>query len=177
VSSMGVPPMFAEDVHGQTCSELAEEKDCNTHGRDGDPKRDESRLGTHAHATEPQGGTPNGGGDELCGTKPIDGGVSSLRSEVASVLPTSDFPLSASAEPSASGTPNADGKQACETNPIPEPNSAPKRTPPEPPRPRMYPNTAKEMTYDFGLRRWVMSDGTSLRKEDAHEHVMSGNLL
>ena len=33
-------------------------------------------------------------------------------------LPTSNFPLPTSDEPSASGTPNADGKQSCETKPI-----------------------------------------------------------
>ena len=62
-SSMGVPPMTFQDIHGQDARA--------TPGRDGDPKRDESRLGTHAHATKPEGETPNGGGDESCETKPM----------------------------------------------------------------------------------------------------------
>ena len=122
VSSMGVPPMTVGDTHGQACSEPAEGDGCDTHGQacpelaEGDAR---AAHGRDAHATEPEGGTPNGGGDE-----------------------------------------------SCETNPIPETDSAPKKTPAEPPRPRMYPNTAREMTYDFGLRRWVWT-GYALANKDS----------
>ena len=97
--------------------------------------------GQDARATEPpDGGTP----DESRETNPIAVGANE------------------------GGTPKGGKarKQSCETNPIREPDSAPKKTPAEPPRPRMYPNTAKEMTYDFGLRRWVWT-GYALAGKDS----------
>jgi hypothetical protein len=46
------------------------------HGQDGDPKRDSSRLGTHAHATRPPaGGTASPARGQLCETNPIRAGA------------------------------------------------------------------------------------------------------
>ena len=107
------------------------------------------------------GSTPNGadGQEQTCETNPICPGVSSVKSEVAGARSALSEEVGRGRpthpEPPEGGTPNVGGDESCETNPIREPDSAPKKTPAEPPRPRMYPNTAKEMTYDFGLRRWV----------------------
>jgi hypothetical protein len=114
-----------------------------------------------------EGGVSSGKGEEgsLCQTNPIGPGVSSLKSEVSGgdpVLPTSSLPLETSDKPPEGGSPD----KACRTRPIPEPESAPKKTPAEPPRPRMYPNTAREMTYDFCLRRWVWT-GYDLANRDS----------
>ena len=153
-----VPPMTVEDIHGQDARA--------THGRDGDPKRDESRLGTHAHATEPEGGTPNGDGDEACETNPISGGVSSLKCEVASEpsrvaeapgLPTSNGQPPTGDE-SACGVgaslPQAQ-KQSCETNPISAPGSAVGNPVSKPYKTPRMTNADGKWAYDSCLRRWV----------------------
>ncbi|MCX5644785.1 MAG: hypothetical protein NTZ17_08875 [Phycisphaerae bacterium] len=94
----------------------------------------------------PEGGTPNGGGDELCETNPISAGSN------------------------AGGTPNGteDQEPACETKPIRGPGSIPSNTPSEPRRIRRSPSTASESTYDPYLGRWVATS-VALSDKDSNQ--------
>jgi glycerate kinase len=66
-SSMGVSPMNVQGRQGQDAPGTHGRDGRATHGRDGDPKRDSSRLGTHAHATTtPCGVTTNVAVEVLC---------------------------------------------------------------------------------------------------------------
>ncbi len=75
-SSTSVWP--AVQSHGQDARATHGQDGRATQGRDEDPKRDLSRLGTHAHATAPpRGGAPSEPATEgpACRTNPISFGV------------------------------------------------------------------------------------------------------
>ena len=61
-----VPPMNENQNPRAGLPELVEAEDYNIHGQDA-----RATHGRDAHATEPQGGTPNAGGDESCETNPM----------------------------------------------------------------------------------------------------------
>ena len=66
-----VPPMTVQDTHGQACPELVEGDGRDIHGQGA-----RAAHGRDAHATEPEGGTLNEGGDKSCETNPICAGSS-----------------------------------------------------------------------------------------------------
>ena len=110
--------------------------------------------------------------ESSCQTNPICPGVSSVKSEVSSERSALSEEVGRGRpthpEPPDGGTPNVGGDESCETNPIPEPDSAPKKTPSQPRPPRKYPNTVNEMTYDSFLGRWVWT-GYALANKDSNQ--------
>jgi len=132
--------------------------------------------------------------ESLCETNPNCPGVSSLKSEVSSVLPTSHFTLAASDQAPEGGTPNVDGDESCETNPIGAgsnvdgtPNGADAQEPLCETNPICPGASGGQVPCGTGVRddspqsevgeTNPMCDRMSLRKEDAKEHILSGNLL
>jgi hypothetical protein len=110
---------------------------------------EEESVGQAPPYHPPEGGTPNGDGDESCETNPIGAGSN------------------------VDGTPNGAEVQGqtCETNPIRGPGSIQSNTLSEPQRMRRFINTASEMTYDSYLARWVPKSIALSSKDLTQAHL------
>ena len=129
----------------------------------GDPVLPTSNFPPATSDEPPEGGTPNGDGNESRQTNPIGDGSSvggipndaAAQEESRQTKPidvgSPDGPVLGGAEVWSDLAPG----EVCQTKPIQEPGAMPSNASSQPVRVRKFPNTVNEMTYDSYLGRWV----------------------